>query len=95
MSIIAHRTKGVMGMTESHWTLMGLAAAFLLALTWISLSSAPSSRGYRAMRRGFWSLMLLLFSAALGFIGLNGLNWAAVTALGLPGYAALSILAAM
>ena len=75
-------------MNEAHWTLLGVTAAIAVALTAFSLSHEPKSRLYRWTRRVFWAAALLLFSGAVGGVGLNLFNLTAVTLLGLPGYAA-------
>ena len=95
MSIAAHRSKGVMGMTESRWLLMGITAALLAALLGVSLSSSPSGRFYRWTRRAFWAAALLIVSGGAGGIGLNACTFAAVLGLGLPGYAALMVISAL
>lgn len=82
-------------MREEHWIVMGLAACLLLTLLGVSLSSAPKTRWYRWTRRVFWSAALLLLSGALGGVGLNEWNLAIAAMLGLPGYAALTVIAAM
>ncbi len=76
-------------MDSAHWLIMGLTAALMTALWMISSFSSPKSRGYRWAQRVFWSLLLLWISGNLGGIGLNGINLAAVSVLGLPGYGAL------
>ena len=73
-------------MDEAHWMLLGLTAAIAAALTVFSLSHEPKSPLYRWTRRAFWALSLLLFSGAIGGVGLNLFNLAAVSLLGLPGY---------
>ena len=75
-------------MNEAHWTLLGMTAAIAAALTVFSLSHEPQSRLYRWTRRVFWAAALLLFSGAVGGVGLNLFNLVSVTLLGLPGYAA-------
>ena len=75
-------------MNEAHWTLLGCTAAIAAALTVFSLSHEPKSRLYRWTRRVFWAAALMLFSGAVGGVGLNLFNLTAVTLLGLPGYAA-------
>ena len=75
-------------MDEAHWTLLGVTAAIAVALTAFSLSHEPKSRLYRWTRRVFWAAALLLFSGAVGGVGLNLFNLVSVTLLGLPGYAA-------
>ena len=75
-------------MNEAHWTLLSVTAAIAAALTVFSLSHEPQSRLYRWTRRVFWAAALLLFSGAVGGVGLNLFNLVSVTLLGLPGYAA-------
>ena len=75
-------------MNEAHWTLLGCTAAIAAALTVFSLAHEPKSRLYRWTRRVFWAAALLLFSGAVGGVGLNLFNLVSVTLLGLPGYAA-------
>ena len=75
-------------MDEAHWMVLGLTAAIAAALIVFSLSYEPKSRLYRWTRRAFWALSLLLFSGAIGGVGLNLFNLAAVSLLGLPGYGA-------
>ena len=73
-------------MDEAHWMLLGLTAALVVALTVFSLSHEPKSRLYRWTQRVFWASALLTFSGAIGGMGLNLFNLAAVSLLGLPGY---------
>ena len=75
-------------MNEAHWTLLGVTAAIAAALTVFFFSYEPQSRLYRWTRRVFWAAALLLFSGAVGGVGLNLFNLVSVTLLGLPGYAA-------
>ena len=75
-------------MDEAHWILLGMTAAIAAALTVFSLSHEPKSRLYRWTRRVFWAAAALLFSGAVGGVGLNLFNLTAVTLLGLPGYVA-------
>ncbi len=75
-------------MNEAHWTLLSVTAAIAAALTVFSLSHEPKTRLYRWTRRVFWAAALLLFSGAVGGVGLNLFNLVSVTLLGLPGYAA-------
>ncbi len=80
-------------MDEAHWMLLGLTAAMAAALTIFSLSHEPKSRLYRWTRRIFWAMALLIFSGAIGGVGLNLFNLVSVALLGLPGYlAAMAIL---
>ncbi len=79
-------------MITEHWLLMGLTAA-LLSLLWLFACVARAeSRGYRLIRRVFWSAVGLWISGSLGGIGLNLVTETAVFALGLPGYAALTMI---
>ncbi len=78
-----------MRMETGHWIMLGLTAALLTVLWMISADSSPKSRGYRWAQRVFWAGSLLWISGSLGGIGLNGVNLLSVSALGLPGYAAL------
>lgn len=96
MSIFAHISiREEETMREEQWIVMGLTACLLLTLLGISLSSEPHSGWYRWTRRVFWSAALLLLSGALGGVGLNQWNLATAVLLGLPGYAALTVIAAM
>ena len=80
-------------MDTTRWALLGLTAAITGTLVIISLSSSPQSRLYRWTRRVFWAAAGLLFSGAIGGVGVNLFNLAAVSLLGLPGYlAAMAIL---
>lgn len=79
-------------MDEAHWILLGMTAAIAAALTVFSLSHEPKSRLYRWTRRVFWAAVLLLFSGAVGGVGLNLFNLTALTLLGLPGYAAVMVI---
>ena len=84
---------GGMRMDTGHWIMTGLTAALLLILWIFSAFSAPKSRGYRWAQRVFWAFSLLWASGSLGGIGLNGVNLIASSVLGLPGYAALWVIA--
>ena len=75
-------------MDEAHWMVLGLTAAIAAALIVFSLSYEPKSRLYRWTRRVFWAAALLLFSGAIGGVGVNLFNLTAVSLLGLPGYGA-------
>ena len=80
-------------MDAAHWILLGCTALIAAALTVFSLSAEPQSRLYRWTRRVFWAAAGLLFSGAIGGVGVNLFNLAAVSLLGLPGYlAAMAIL---
>ena len=74
------------------WVLMGLTAALLSLLFRYACRWRPDSRGYRLIRRLFWWAVFLWISGSLGGIGLNQVTAAAVLSLGLPGYAALTVL---
>ncbi len=76
-------------MDTGHWIMLGMTAALLLALWLIAAVSSPKSRGFRWAQRIFWAFALLWASGSLGSVGLNGVNLAAVSILGLPGYGAL------
>ena len=75
-------------MDEAHWILLGCTAVIAAALTVFSLSAEPQSRLYRWTRRVFWAAAVLMASGAIGGVGLNLFNLAAVSLLGLPGYGA-------
>ena len=80
-------------MDTAHWIMVGLTAALLAALWLISVSYSPKIRGYRWGQRLFWTAALLWVSGSLGGIGLNSINLIAASTLGLPGYAALWMIA--
>ena len=80
-------------MDTAHWIMAGLTAALFLLLWLISVFYSPNSRGYRWGQRVFWAFSLLWVSGSLGGIGLNGINLIAASTLGLPGYAALWMIA--
>ncbi|MBQ6960917.1 MAG: hypothetical protein IJP78_08090 [Clostridia bacterium] len=80
-------------MDAAHWIMVGLTAALLTALWLISVFYSPKIRGYRWGQRVFWTAAFLWISGSMGGIGLNGINLIAASALGLPGYAALWMIA--
>ena len=80
-------------MDTAHWIMLVITAALLLFRLMISAASSPKSRGYRWSQRVFWAFSLLWVSGSLGGIGLNALNLIAARVLGLPGYAALWMIA--
>ena len=80
-------------METVHWIMLGLTAVMLMALWMISAAYSPKIRGYRWGQRVFWPATLLWISGSLGGIGLNGVNLIASSVLGLPGYAALWMIA--
>ena len=80
-------------MDKAHWMLLGWTAVFTSLLLFFSVSTSPQSRLRRWIRRLFWSAALLALSGEFGGVGLNAFNLAAVTGLGLPGYAAIMALA--
>lgn len=80
-------------MDTAHWIMMGLTALLLLSLWMISADSSPKSRWYQWGQRTFWTFSLLWVSGSLGGIGLNGGNFLVASTLGLPGYAALWMIA--
>ena len=82
-----------MRMDTAHWIIMGLTAALMVALWLISVFYSPQSRSCRWGQRVFWAFSLLWVSGSLGGIGLNGVNLIVSSVLGLPGYAALWVLA--
>ena len=82
-------------MKTEYWVMLALTAALFMILCGISLASEPRSGAYRWARRVFWTAALLLFSGALGGVGLNAFNLLASAVLGLPGYAGLTIVAGM
>ena len=75
-------------LTALAWT--GILLSGMLA---IALRGRPASRGSRALRRAFWSLMLLWGGGMLGGVPPSALAWALTACLGLPGYAAAAALA--
>lgn len=80
-------------MDSAHWIMVGLTAVMMMALWLISVFYSPQSRACRWGQRVFWAFSLLWVSGGLGGVGLNGINLIAVSALGLPGYAALWMIA--
>ena len=80
-------------MDTAHWIVVGLTAALFVALWGIAIAYSPQNRGCRWGQRVFWACSLLWISGGLGGIGLNGLNLITSSILGLPGYAALWVLA--
>ncbi len=80
-------------MDTAHWIMLGLTALLLLSLWMFSAAFSPKSRWYRWGQRAFWAFSLLWVSGSLGGIGLNGVNLIAASVLGLPGYAALWMIA--
>ena len=79
-------------MREAIWFLMALTAAFLALLTAFALRVPLEGRLSRVCRRAFWAGALLWAGGALGGVGLNGVTLTATATLGLPGYAALTVL---
>lgn len=75
--------------------MLALTGALLTTLVGISLASQPKSPWYRMAQRIFWAAALLWVSGALGGIGPNLLNGTLTALLGLPGYAALTVIAGM
>ncbi len=82
-----------MPMDTAHWIMVGLTAVMLAGLWLISVFYSPQIRGFRWGQRVFWTAALLWISGSLGGIGLNGINLIAASILGLPGYAALWMIA--
>ena len=82
-------------MTGAHWAALLAAALGLSLLLCFSLSARPGTRAYRLARRVFWAALLLYVSGEMGGVGFGPANTLAVAALGLPGYAALMVLAAL
>ena len=76
-------------MKTVYWILMGLTAALFLLLFRFACGTRSDSRGYRLIRRIFWSAAGMWISGSMGGVGLNAVTAAAVFSLGLPGYAAL------
>ena len=79
-------------MNAEHWILLGITGALLGLLLWFSLTALREGRVYHLARRLFWSAALLWMSGMAGGVGLNGLTLLTAAALGLPGYAALTVL---
>ena len=82
-----------MRVDTAHWIMVGLTAALLAALWLIAVFYSPKSRGCRWGQRVFWTAAMLWISGGLGGVGLNGVNLIASSVLGLPGYAALWMIA--
>ena len=79
-------------MKTEHWVLMGQTAALFLLLFRFACGTRSDGWGYRIIQRVFWSAAGLWISGCLGWIGLNAVTAAAVFSLGLPGYAAMTVL---
>ena len=79
-------------MDGEHWAFLLAAGLGMGLLLCFSLSARPGTRLYRAARNVFWASLLLYFSGLLGGAGFGPLNTLAVSLLGLPGWAALTVL---
>lgn len=73
-------------MTEAHWLMLFLTAAFFAVLTLISLLIRPGEPGGRMLLRAMTAFAALHVSAALGGVGLNAASLVTVAFLGAPGY---------
>ena len=79
-------------MSKEHWILFALIGVFFAGMLLFSLLTSNQSRTYRWTLRIAVSAILLWIGASLGGISLNGLNLSVFSCLGLPGYAALTLL---
>ena len=79
-------------MNGAHWIFFGLLGMGLLLMLAFSRSARPQTAAYRWARRCFWAYLLMEGAGALGLMGVNGINWLAITLLGWPGAAVLAAL---
>lgn len=79
-------------MKEAHWVLLAVTGVLFLILLCFSLLSTAHGKGYR------WTIHVLFAAAALwisglfGGAGLNGITLLVSSVLGLPGFAALTVI---
>lgn len=79
-------------MKTDHFLIMGLTAAWIAAVLAFSLRYDPNRRACQIAQKAFFRCSALIVSGLIGGIGLNAVTGFTVALLGLPGYAALSLL---
>ncbi len=79
-------------MRDEHWVFLLLTAAALCIMLAVSLSFGKRGGKISLFKRVFGAILILTFSGLAGGVGVNACNAAVVSALGLPGYAALVLL---
>lgn len=82
-------------MTQAHWQMLLMIGAMAGLMLFFSLGIRAETRLYRWTGRIFWAFLLLQGMQGIGGVGVNGGNLMIVSALGIPGAAALMVIALM
>ena len=82
-------------MEEGHWAVVLWVMVFLAVLLFVVLHIRLQKRLHRLMQRAFWAFFAVWLGSTAGWMGLNLFTLSFTACFGLPGMAALMVIAGM